>query len=409
MSKTVLIPKGSIPGKGYILTKNAAGDLVAIAPGANGTMLTPDSSTASGLAWAAVPSGGGTGNMNYRGTWQPTTPYAVSDAYVAPSSAGASAGELFVVTTAHTSGASFTTANATHVSDLLANDVRYRGTFAATTSYKQNDVIFQAGSLWVANADFTSGASFSAGNWTQIAGGSGMVNPMTTAGDIIVGGVAGAPTRVAKPGNNTVWGVDGTGTLGYKADPVGGGGGSAVAGPRPIPFVPGASYVAVAPDGGDHSPTTSAHLVLTSFTAGRTCTITSMAIRCRIGASAGAVIRFAMYSDTGGLPATQVGMTGNLAADVPNDSYITSVVSFAVTAGLIYWVGLKYVGTFPATPAAMAGSSGGGQNSWLPVDQGNPIIGAGMTFDAGAGNPPATISGLGSPGTNGFAIQMAAA
>jgi hypothetical protein len=40
---------------------------------------------------------------------------------------------------------------------------------------------------------------------------------------VIVGGVSGAPTRVAKGGNNTVFGVDGSGVLGYKADPSGGG------------------------------------------------------------------------------------------------------------------------------------------------------------------------------------------
>lgn len=44
----------------------------------------------------------------------------------------------------------------------------------------------------------------------------GMSNPMTTEGDMIVGGAAGAPTRAAKGGNNTVWGVGSSGVLGYQ-------------------------------------------------------------------------------------------------------------------------------------------------------------------------------------------------
>lgn len=63
-----------------------------------------------------------------------------------------------------------------------------------------------------------------AGKWTPAAGGGGLVNPMTTADDIIYGGVGGTPARKAKGGNNTVLGVDGSGTFGYKVDPSGGGG-----------------------------------------------------------------------------------------------------------------------------------------------------------------------------------------
>lgn len=46
-------------------------------------------------------------------------------------------------------------------------------------------------------------------------GGGGMTNPMTTLGDIIVGGAAGAPTRQAIGSNLTVLGVNGSGVLGY--------------------------------------------------------------------------------------------------------------------------------------------------------------------------------------------------
>lgn len=45
---------------------------------------------------------------------------------------------------------------------------------------------------------------------------SGMANPMTTAGDVIVAGTSGTPTRVAKGDNNTIFAVDNAGTLGYQ-------------------------------------------------------------------------------------------------------------------------------------------------------------------------------------------------
>jgi hypothetical protein len=63
----------------------------------------------------------------------------------------------------------------------------------------------------------------SSGQWEP--GTAGLTNPMTTAGDIIVGGASGAATRAAKGANNTVWGVNGAGVVGYKADPVASSGG----------------------------------------------------------------------------------------------------------------------------------------------------------------------------------------
>lgn len=43
----------------------------------------------------------------------------------------------------------------------------------------------------------------------------GMTNPMTTAGDIIYGGADGAATRMAKGANNSIFGVNSAGILGY--------------------------------------------------------------------------------------------------------------------------------------------------------------------------------------------------
>lgn len=46
--------------------------------------------------------------------------------------------------------------------------VYYRGAWAATTAYKAGDVVSQGGALYVALADFTSGASFNAANWRAL-------------------------------------------------------------------------------------------------------------------------------------------------------------------------------------------------------------------------------------------------
>lgn len=44
-------------------------------------------------------------------------------------------------------------------------------------------------------------------------------NLMTTAGDIIIAGAGALPTRLAKGANNTLFGVDGSGNVGYMATP----------------------------------------------------------------------------------------------------------------------------------------------------------------------------------------------
>lgn len=43
----------------------------------------------------------------------------------------------------------------------------------------------------------------------------GMQNPMTAAGDIIVGGTSGAPSKLAKGSNGSLLGVNGSGNLAY--------------------------------------------------------------------------------------------------------------------------------------------------------------------------------------------------
>lgn len=64
-----------------------------------------------------------------------------------------------------------------------ASILHNRGAFAATTNYKANDLVSEAGSFYLAKVDFTSGASFSAGDWNAIGGGGtsgGGLAPITT-------------------------------------------------------------------------------------------------------------------------------------------------------------------------------------------------------------------------------------
>lgn len=58
--------------------------------------------------------------------------------------------------------------------------------------------------VWVGdNTSYRQIIKDSSGNtvWDVVSGTSGFVNPMTSAGDLIVGGVSGAPSRLGLPGS----------------------------------------------------------------------------------------------------------------------------------------------------------------------------------------------------------------
>jgi Protein of unknown function (DUF2793) len=97
--------------------------------------------------------------------------------------------------------------------------------------------------------------------WTAVAGGSGMSNPMTTLGDLIVGGAAGAPARLAIGVTGQVPTVV-SGAVAW-ATPAGGGGGA----PTAIAGVNNqtANYVLVLGDAG--------FLVRMNLAGANTCTI----------------------------------------------------------------------------------------------------------------------------------------
>lgn len=94
----------------------------------------------------------------------------------------------------------------------------YRGAWSAATAYVAGDVVTLNGVAYLAIASSTNQSpDVSPTYWVVIVAPGSMTNPMTTAGDVIVGGSSGAPARIAKGGNGTVFGVDGSGTLGYTA------------------------------------------------------------------------------------------------------------------------------------------------------------------------------------------------
>ncbi|MFN2466130.1 MAG: hypothetical protein ABR598_07690 [Candidatus Dormibacteria bacterium] len=155
--------------------------------------------------------------------------------------------------------------------------ITWRGAYNAATAYAINDVVSSGGSSYISTAaqtnvpppgatwglvaqkgadgaagtNGTNGTNGAAGqgvpaggtagqvlakidgtdyndHWVdQTAGGGGMANPMTTAADLIVGGAAGAPARLAKGADGQVLTVDPTTHLLVWATPAAGGGGSA--------------------------------------------------------------------------------------------------------------------------------------------------------------------------------------
>lgn len=61
-----------------------------------------------------------------------------------------------------------TEVDVTNLTADLAAKLCWRGAWAATTVYLVNDVVTYSGGLYVAPTNFTSGSSFTAGNWTEL-------------------------------------------------------------------------------------------------------------------------------------------------------------------------------------------------------------------------------------------------
>lgn len=71
----------------------------------------------------------------------------------------------------------------------------------AFSAFDEDDITIYRGGTWYAWAPIdelqANGYQYTGGAWVAGGGGGGMTNPMTTAGDIIIGGASGTPTRLA--------------------------------------------------------------------------------------------------------------------------------------------------------------------------------------------------------------------
>lgn len=89
-------------------------------------------------------------------------------------------------------------------------------------AFPAGEAVIHDGAVWIsldAIADVATSEPGVSGDWFNYSDSvEGLSNPMTTAGDLIIGGTGGAPTRVAKGGNNTIFAVNNAGNLGYQTD-----------------------------------------------------------------------------------------------------------------------------------------------------------------------------------------------
>ena len=90
--------------------------------------------------------------------------------------------------------------------------------FSTSTNYAVGDLCMYLGELYVCSTTHPAGAwnssHFTKTNVGTLMSNAGMSNPMTTAGDIIVGS-SGTPTRLGVGSNGYLLGVDYTGALAY--------------------------------------------------------------------------------------------------------------------------------------------------------------------------------------------------
>lgn len=155
-------------------------------------------------------------------------------------------------------------------------------------------------------------------------------NPMTAAGDLIVGGTGGAPTRVALGPAGTV--PTSTGTALAYVMPASGFT-SAV-----LPAIPsGSTLMHVAGATGlltSGLPTYAAnYLLLTPFILPRDCTVTSLGVV--ITTAAPGNLAAGIYSDTNGSPANLLVSTAKLSTS--SFGFVGSSVNYTLQAGVPYW------------------------------------------------------------------------
>lgn len=96
-----------------------------------------------------------------------------------------------------------------------------RGAWDSGTAYVLRDAVARGGALYVANQSTTNHDPLtdSGVHWDLLLAAGSMTNPMTTSQDLIIGGVSGNPTRLAKGSNLTYLRVSAAGDLEYGSLP----------------------------------------------------------------------------------------------------------------------------------------------------------------------------------------------
>jgi hypothetical protein len=99
----------------------------------------------------------------------------------------------------------------------VPSSLNWRGAFVSGTVYSLFDVVSYNNSTYICGKTHFNKLPTDTGYWGILPGtlSGTFANPMTTAGDVMVGGASGAPARLAKGANSSHFGVDAGGNLGY--------------------------------------------------------------------------------------------------------------------------------------------------------------------------------------------------
>jgi hypothetical protein len=319
------------------------------------------------------------------------------------------------------------------------------------TAYKANDLVVQAGTLYRANADFTSGASFNATNWTAIAAGAAVAVPVV-AGNLgsaytldmqakdevrLFGTLSASPLAITTTGWKSgvsraelvllkTAGVARTLTIDGASIPVptaaasvvvmldtSDGGATIVAsvpgsdGPQGAPGPQGPSgpqigagrYWLNGPGSGNTNQTAAAdQLNLVPVEVPLDCTLDRIGIWVAVAGSAGAVLRLGLYAYNGGFPGALLVDAGTV--DGTTVGFKAATISLPVTAGF-YFAGVAQQGA-PTTRAGLDGLANNVAQRGATVAtpfSGSNAAGYGQTLVSGALPNPfagteATNSGL---------------
>jgi len=152
-----------------------------------------------------------------KGAWDVVTAYGVNDVVTYQ-------GGSYVALVNHTGTApvgsptTWMQIAAVGATGAAGTSIIWRGLWSAGAAYVVNDAVTNAGTTYICILASTGHNPASDGgvHWQVMVAPGSMVNPMTTADDIIKGGSAGVPNRVAKGTASTVFGVDSSGVLGYR-------------------------------------------------------------------------------------------------------------------------------------------------------------------------------------------------